>query len=83
MRKASCCRRFGIVEAFTAFVARGTGAFAAGEKGWLGCAAIEAVIGAGLVAEADVGKTDAAGGAMIFGTTERVRWDGWESSAAV
>jgi hypothetical protein len=70
------------VETFTAFVARGTGAFAAGEKGWLGCAAIEAVIEAGLFTQADVGQTHAAGWAVIVGTTASVWWDRWQSDAA-
>jgi hypothetical protein len=62
--------KFGVMETFAAFVAVWTRAFAAGQKGWLGCAAIEAFIEAGLVAEADVGETHAAGWAVVVGATE-------------
>jgi hypothetical protein len=41
------------------------------------------VIEAGLVAEADVGQTHAAGWAVIFGTAEGVWRDGREGRAAV
>jgi len=71
------------VETFAAFVAVGTRALAAGQEVWLGCAAVKAAIEAGLVTEADVGKTHAAGRTMVFGTTEGVRRNGWERSAAV
>jgi len=43
------------METLAAFVARKTGTRAAGQKGWLCCAAVEALIKADLVAEADVG----------------------------
>jgi len=70
------------VETFTAFVARGTGAFAAGEKGWLGCAAIEAVIEAGFVAEAGIWQAHAAGWAVVIGSTTSLWRDRWQSDAA-
>ena len=71
------------MEALAAFVAVRTGAFAAGQESGLGCATTEAVIGAGLVTEADVGETDAAGWAVIIGTAEGVRWDGGERRTAL
>jgi hypothetical protein len=71
------------VEAFAAFVAVGTGALAAGQEVWLGSAAVEAVIEAGLVTEADIGEAHAAGGTMVFGTTKGARRDGRERRAAV
>ena len=51
----------------------------------MGCAAVKAVIEAGLVAEADVRQAHAAigVGAMVFGTAEGVRRNGREGRAAV
>ena len=60
------------MKAFAAFVTVWTRTLSAGEKRGLGCAAVEAVIEAGLVTEADVRQAHAAIGigAVIFGTAE-------------
>ena len=71
------------MEAFAAFVAVRTGTFAAGQEGGLGCGAVEAMVETGLVAEADVWETHAAVLAVVVGTAEGVRRDGWQNKAAV
>jgi len=75
-------RRFWVVEAFAAFVAVWAWAITTGQDGWLSCAAVEAVIEAGLRAEADVGQAHAAGWAVIVGTTTGVWWDWGKIGAA-
>ena len=71
------------MEAFAAFVAVGTRAFATRQKVRLGCAAIEAMVEAGLVAETDIRETRATGWAVVFGTAEGVWRDRWKGRAAV
>jgi hypothetical protein len=71
------------VETFAAFVTVGPRAFAAGQELGLSCAAVEAVIEAGLIAEADVGQAHTAVLAVVFGTTEGARSHRREGRAAI
>jgi hypothetical protein len=75
-------RKFGIVEAIAAFVAVLARALLVGEQGWLCCAAVQAFVEAGFVAEAHVGEAHKTGWAVIFGSAECVWRDGRERAAA-
>jgi hypothetical protein len=71
------------VESNAAFVAGQARTISARQKMWLSCVAVEAFIEAGLVAEADVGQTHAAGWAVVVRPTASLWRNGRESGAAL
>ena len=70
------------METFAAFVAVRARALSVRQQVWLGCAAVEAIIEAGLFAEANVGQAHAAGWAVVIGPTESIWRNRRQSGAA-